>query len=356
MKAGLTTSVIFHAALIGFGLFTLSAPREMMVADVEAVPVDIIPVESITQTQQGDKKAVMKEKSTPIPTKKPATVPDAQKVGEAKVDSDTKATPDPELKQVEAKDAPAPSPDPAPKPDPKVVKEPVKEAEKQPAAAPATEVAPDPAPKQEVTPDPVAETIVAETPEAESVKLPDSAPSPEAKPKPPQAQTAKAPDRKETEKPAEKQANKPKSEEKEFSEDEVAALLNKEKASGGGAKRSTEEASLGGDKTNMGTKLTQSEIDALKGQIKRCWNVPAGAADAQNLKVSIKFSLTQAGEVDGMPEIVSGGGAAGIERVAAESARRAVLQCGPYTLPVDKYGGEVGWNQVLVNFDPSDMF
>lgn len=353
MKAGLTTSVIFHAALIGFGLFTLSAPREMQVADVEALPVDIIPVESITQIQQGDKKAVMKEKAAPVPTKKPDVVPDAQKVGEAKVDTDTKATPDPQQKQVEAKDAPAPSPDPAPKPDTEVAKEPVKEAEKQPAAAPATEVAPDPAPKQEVTPDPVAETIVADTPEAESVKLPDSAPSPEAKPKPPQAQTAKAPDRKETDKPAEKQANKPKSEEKEFSEDEVAALLNKEKASGGGAKRSTEEAALGGDKTDKGMKLTQSEMDALEGQIQRCWNVPAGAADAQNLKVSIQFKLDPAGELDGSPEIIEGGGAAGIERAAAESARRAILQCAPYTLPAEKYEA---WADVIVHFDPSDMF
>lgn len=353
MKAGLTTSVIFHAALIGFGLFTLSAPREMLVADVEAVPVDIIPVESITQIQQGDKKAVMKEKAAPIPTKKPDIVPDAQKVGEAKVDSDTKATPDPELKQVEAADAPAPSPDPAPKPDTKVAKEPAKEAEKQPTAAPATEVAPAPTPKQEVTPDPVAETIVAETPEAESVKLPDSAPSPEAKPKPPQAQTAKAPDRKETERPAEKQANKPKSEEKQFNADEVAALLNKEKASGGGAKRSIEEAALGGDRTNNGQKLTQSEMDALRGQIERCWNVPAGAMDAQNLKVSIQFKLDRAGDIEGNPEIVEGGGAAGIERAAAESARRAVMQCAPYTLPAEKYEA---WADVIVHFDPSDMF
>ena len=32
MKVGLTSSVVMHAALIGFGLFTLSAPREMQVA------------------------------------------------------------------------------------------------------------------------------------------------------------------------------------------------------------------------------------------------------------------------------------------------------------------------------------
>jgi outer membrane biosynthesis protein TonB len=355
MKAGLTTSVIMHAALIGFGLFTLSAPRSFEASDVEAVPVDIIPVESITQTQQGDKKAVMKEKPAPLPTKKPDIVADAQKVGEAQVDSDSKPTPDPKPKVVEAKDAPAPSPEPAPRPDTEVAKEPVKEAEKQPADVPATEVAPDPAPKQEVKPDPVAETIVAEMPQAESISLPNSAPTPEAKPKPPQAQTAKAPDRKEADKPAEKQASKPKSEEKEFNVDEVAALLNKEKPSGGGAKRSTEEAALGGDK-NKGGKLSQSEIDALIGQIQRCWNVPAGMLDGETLKVSIKMRLTRAGEIDGMPEIIAGGGSTMAERVAADAARRAVLRCAPYTLPADKYEGEGGWNEVLANFDPSQMY
>lgn len=353
MRVGLTISVVLHAALLGFGLFTLSAPREFEVADVEALPVDIVPVESITQIQQGDKKAPKKEKSAPLPTKKPDIVPDAMKVGDAKIDTDKKPTPEPTPKPVEAKDAPAPSPTPAPKPDTDVAKEPVKEAEKKPAEVPATELATAATPKQEVKPDPVAETIVAETPDAESIKLPDSAPSPEAKPKPPQAETAKAPDRKDTEKPVTKQASKPKSDEKEFNEDEVAALLSKEKASGGGAKRSTDEASLGGDKTTGGSKLSQSEMDALRGQIQRCWNVPAGAADAQNLKVSIQFKLDKAGELDGAPEIIEGGGSDGIERAAAESARRAVMQCAPYNLPVEKYDA---WAEVIVHFDPSEMF
>ena len=105
---------------------------------------------------------------------------------------------------------------------------------------------PDAQPKQEVKPDPVAETIVAETPDAETAKLPDAAPTPESRPQPPEAQTAKAPDRKDTDEPKEQQANKPKSDEQEFNADEVAALLNKEKAAGGGAKRSTDEAALGG--------------------------------------------------------------------------------------------------------------
>src|SRR5690606_11549174 len=134
--------------------------------------------------------------------------------------------------------------------------------------------------------------------------------------------------------------------------DQVAALLNKEEASGGGAKRSSQEAALGGDRTTTGEKLTQSEMDALRGQIQRCWNVPAGAADAENLKVSLKFRLDPSGAVEGNPVIIDGGGS-GIARAAAESARRAILQCAPYNLPAEKYSA---WADVIVHFDPTDMF
>jgi colicin import membrane protein len=194
---------------------------------------------------------------------------------------------------------------------------------------------------------------VVEMPEGESVKLPDRAPSPASRPHPPQAATAKAPERKDNDKPVEKQAAQQKSDEKDFSLDKVAALLNRQKAAGGGAKRSTEEASLGGERTTGGSKLSQSEMDALRGQIERCWNVPAGVEDAGSLKVSIKFRLDRSGSIEGNPQIVSGGGGGGIGRAAAESARRAVLQCAPYTLPADKYDA---WADVIVHFDPSDMF
>ena len=353
MKAGLITSVTLHAVLLGFGLVSLSAPSAFEVADVEALPVDIIPVESITQIQQGDKKAPIAEKPAPLPTSKPDVVPDAQKVGDNKIDLDTPPTPVEKPRPVKAAEAPAPSPEPAPKPVEQKKPEPVKLPEPKPEPVPATEVTPEPQPRQEVKPDPAPQTAVAETPAAESVKLPESAPSPEARPQPPQAQTAKAPDRKDAEKPAKQQASKPKSEEKSFNADEVAALLNKEKAAGGGAKRSQEQASLGGDRTTSGSKLSQSEMDALRGQIQRCWNVPAGAMDAQGLKVSIQFRLDPSGAIEGRPEIISGGGSAGVERAAAESARRAVLQCAPYNLPADKYDA---WADVIVHFDPSEMF
>jgi colicin import membrane protein len=353
MKTGLATSVVLHAAVLGFGLISLSAPEPFEVVDVESLPVDIIPIEQLTQIQQGDKKAPLAETPTPKATEKTETVPDAEKVGENKIDTDKKPTPQVTPKEVEAaampESAPKPEPKPVdpPKPDPTVAPEP------KTASVPATEVTPEPQPRQEVKPDPVKDTIAAAEVDKDAIKLPTEAPTPEAKPKPPQAQTAKAPDRKDTEKPAKEAAAKPKSEEKEFDADEVAALLNKEKASGGGAKRSTQTASLGGEKTTGGSKLTQSEMDALRGQVQRCWNIPAGAVDAENLRVSVKFRLDRTGALEGSPEVIHGGGAAGVERAAAEAARRAVSRCAPYTLPAEKYEA---WADVIVNFDPSEMF
>lgn len=353
MKAGLSTSLVLHATLLGFGLFSLSAPRAFEVADVEALPVSIIPVEALTQLQKGDKKATLSERPAPVPTQRPDIVPDAREVGNNRIDTDKPPTPEAKPTPMEATAAPPPAPEPKPQ-------QPVKEAEVAPApkpepkpATPATEVAALPAPREEVRPDPVKEAIAAEPlPTPDAAKLPEQAPAPQAKPQPPKAETAKAPERKEAEKPVREAAARPKSEEKQFNADEVSALLNKAKAAGGGAKRSTEQASLGGDK-NKGAKLSQSEEDSLRGQVQRCWNIPAGAENAQNLRVSVRFTLSRDGGLEGSPQIVAGGGPAGPERAAAEAARRAVARCAPYTLPADKYEA---WAEVIVNFDPSEMF
>ena len=64
-------------------------------------------------------------------------------------------------------------------------------------------------------------------------------------------------------------------------------------------------------------------------------------------------SSTAPARIEGSPEIISGGGSAGVERAAAEAARRAVSRCAPYNLPADKYEA---WADVIVNFDPSEMF
>lgn len=386
MKGSFTYSAILHAAVIAWGLLSFSAPRSLEVADVEALPIDIVPIESMTQIQQGDKTAALSDKPAPKPTEKPKTVENAENIGDSDVDLKTPPVPNAKPKEVQTAEPVKPAdkvdPKPEPKPDPKPVVEPVAKPveanEVKPDPKPKQDVKPDPvseaindnkpepapkppekaepAPKQEVKPDPVAEAISSQMAEAETdaVKLPDKVPAPQARPSPPKAETAKTNDRKATEqeqKPT--QTAKSKSTDKTATaEDEVAALLNREKASGGGAKRSTDQASLGGKKSTGGASLSQSEMDALRGQIAKCWNVPAGVEDAQGLRVTVKMKLSPSGEIEGAPE-VSGGGGSGIERAAVESARRAVLRCAPYNLPQEKYET---WSDVIVNFDPSQMF
>lgn len=360
MRAGLATSVALHVLLLGVGMVSLSAPKAFEVADVESLPVSIIPFDEISQVQQGDKKAPMREKPAPTPTKRPDIVPDAQKVGEAAIDTEAPPTDAPKPKPVEQAAEPAPAPTPTPKPVEKpaeVVKaEPPKPTPAPTPPKPAPEPVQTPAPPKEAVPDAPVEKTVAENTATEDVKLPDSAPVPQARPQPPKPEkVAEKP--KPVEKPAEKATERPKQQQAEAKKqdtlDEVAALLNKEKSSGGGAKRSTEEASLGGRKSTGGEKLSLSEKDEVRKKIQSYWSVPAGAEDAENIQFVMKFKLDINGMVEGTPQLVSGGGNSSVSRAAVDSARRAILRAAPFNLPAEKFDD---WQDFSINFDLSDMF
>ena len=81
MKAGLVTSTILHAVLLGVGLFSLSAPRAFEVMDVESCPVEIVPIEEISQAQVGEREAPAAEAPAPVPTTRPEPVENAEQVG-----------------------------------------------------------------------------------------------------------------------------------------------------------------------------------------------------------------------------------------------------------------------------------
>jgi colicin import membrane protein len=381
MRTGLTSSVILHAVALAFGLFTLSSPPAMPASDVESVAVDIVPMEAIAQTLQGDKKSVMHDKPAPLPTKRPDVVPNAQKVGENTVDTDKPVTDEAKPKSVEKTAAPPPAPTPTEKP----AVEDVPKPQEKPKPTPATEVAPTPTPKEEVKPEPVKQTEPKPTPAkqptptppkdttaaipkeevkpdavaeaidqqqpTEEAKLPDSAPAPEARPKPQpaQAESAKAPDRKDAEKPVKEASSKPKSDEKQFNADEITALLDKQKPSGGGAKRSTQQASLGGEK-DQGQKLSKSEQGALEDQLGGCWTLPVGLEGSENFTVVIRFNLNASGKLEGRPTVEKSSGNPQFDA----SAVRAVQKCDVAGLQVPA-GKQDIWSDVRVNFDPRAM-
>ncbi len=428
MKGPITASAILHIIVLILGLVSLSSAKKLDAGSSESFPVDIVPIEELTQIQEGVKTAPKAEKSAPVPTKKPQTVANAQNTGDNETDLPTPPKPADKPKPVETAEAPAPQPKPVEKPEEVKPEEPktdpvaeaiakeaeaakaaeAKAAEAKAAEAKAAEAkaaekakavaaeekaakleaeallkaeadtkaadqekqAADKAAKEKAAEEAVkkaeadAEAKAAAKAEAKAAAEAEAKAQAEAEAKAAadaeaKAAAAEAKAKKTADAKAKKAAEAKKAAaeqaaaDKKLNEDIEKALLNKDTGATGGAKRSTDTASLGGKKKTGGSKLSVSEMDALRGMIEKCWNPPTGINDAGSLKITIKMSLNEAGEVEGSPKVVAGGGASGIERAAAEAARRAVLKCAPYNLPAEKFDA---WSEVIVNFDPSEMF
>jgi len=104
----------------------------------------------------------------------------------------------------------------------------------------------------------------------------------------------------------------------------------------------------------LGSQLSASEMDMIREQIERCWNVPAGARDAKDLVVEIRVQMNQDGTVRQATIVDQGRANDPLWRAAAESARRAFYnpQCTPLKLPPDKYDV---WKDFVADFNPKDM-
>lgn len=106
---------------------------------------------------------------------------------------------------------------------------------------------------------------------------------------------------------------------------------------------------------NNAVPLSLSEADALRSQLARCWSIPAGAKDAEDLVVRIKVAVNPDRTV-ASAQIVDQQRMAqdAFYRAAAESALRAVLDpmCSPLRLPPAKYDT---WKQMNLEFSPKEM-
>lgn len=105
----------------------------------------------------------------------------------------------------------------------------------------------------------------------------------------------------------------------------------------------------------LGSQITASEVDLVREQIARCWNIPAGARDAKDLVVEIRVAVDPDGTVR-QATIVDQARLAGdpFFRAAAESAKRAFFNpmCRPLRLPPEKYAI---WKDLVVDFSPKDV-
>lgn len=189
-------------------------------------------------------------------------------------------------------------------------------------------------------------------------------------PQPRKPQIKKQP-KKEDVKKKKEQTNKPKKEEKK-DEPKLANPLKSLLASVDAlekeanisqtatVKEGTEVANMGVEGGTAGSyfsELSISEMDALAGQLRACWNLDPGAMGIEDMIIEIKAQLNQNGSVYSV-EIMNKGryNTDTHFRSVADSAVRAVYICAPYKILSEKYAYKYEeWKVLRLRFNPIDQ-
>ncbi len=104
------------------------------------------------------------------------------------------------------------------------------------------------------------------------------------------------------------------------------------------------------------SELSISEIDAIAGRLRACWNLDPGAMGIEDMIVEIKAELNQNGTVRKV-EILDTAryNSDSHFRSVADSAVRAVHICAPYSILADKYAEKYDmWKTMQLRFNPLD--
>jgi outer membrane biosynthesis protein TonB len=204
---------------------------------------------------------------------------------------------------------------------------------------------------------PVEEPAPKITEKAEVKPTAQKTPEPQPMPKPdPIAEKLKKQDEhkeaKEQQKPL--PPKKPVQQQPKFDADKIAALLDRRAPQRLAAtgEQINSKASLG-SAAGTAAQLSQSEIEALRRRITSCWTMPVGAEDASHLKVVFRVIFRRDGTIERGPDAVEGT-ASPFGPVFAESGKRAILQCQPYTMLNPAHYDN--WKDIEIEFSPRDMF
>ncbi len=324
-KRGWILSALLHAGVVLAAVLGLPQVFESDALDPSDQPIVVSIVEIADETSA--------PAAAPEPEPEPEPVPEPEpEVVEA---------PEPEP-VVEPE--PAPEPEPVPEPEPTVVAalnpEPVIEPEPEPEPLPEPEPVAEPEPEPEPRPE-VPEARPEPPPAPEPVADEQPPPLPLAKPPPPKRPSFDTLLKDLTEEepaPPTTPAPEPKvAEEEEESFDDLLADL-------AGASEPTRT------RTPLTGPLRQTITDAIRYEVEKNWNVPAGVLDAGELVVKLRIRLRSDGSVLSVTIVDAEGGAN--YRTMAESGRRAVLKADPFgflTRHVDNYEG---WRDIVMTFRP----
>ena len=106
--------------------------------------------------------------------------------------------------------------------------------------------------------------------------------------------------------------------------------------------------------SNFDEKITISEKDLIRRQFAACWNPPSGSKNIDKLRVLVKLTLDENGNVMDAKLVNSGNMNDPFYRSAAERAMRAVRHsaCKKIKVPSKKFQT---WKNMTLNFDPIIM-
>lgn len=142
-------------------------------------------------------------------------------------------------------------------------------------------------------------------------------------------------------------------------DDELASLLQSldDKTTAGSVQNSGEKSGvIGKGKSNYDERrlMGASIVNAIRGQFMRCWNVPIGAMDIQDIIITIEIELDESGNVISA-QIKNRQKYAGdpFAEALEESALRAVHTCSPIkNLPKRNFKT---WQKMQLSFNVKDM-
>ncbi len=305
MKPGMTISCVAHAAALFFGFMAISA-QPMEAPPVQALPVSFVSEQDFSQLTQGVKNAPQLK----IPDVKPlADKVDAQKSVDELA---PKVADKPAITTDTAKPTAESKPEPKPEPKPEL------KTELKPAQKPADK--PDKPKPPEYRPDQIGNLLKKEA--------------------------AKEPPKRD-EKPARDSSPK-------FDANQVAQLLDKREPQRqiATAQSINDSATLGAAIGAQNAQLSQSEIDALRARISNCWSPPPGIDVNSKLYVVLRVLFKTDGSMSQAPVLVEGS-ASSLGPALAESAKRALLLCQPFTMLKPEHYDQ--WKDIELKFDPHEL-
>jgi colicin import membrane protein len=335
MHLGLALSMLMHAALLGWALFTIQSTAELKPPAEKPIEVALISASELLRLKQGSLTATELEAKAKETSKTEQSVKEAEK-------------PKPVTGEIEP--PPPPPPEPAkpepPKPDP--IAEKLAEA---PPPEPAPPPPPGPTPEEKAA---LEAKIEAER-KAEEKRVAEQ-----------KERERKEKERKEKERKEREAKLKKEREEKlrkRMAELADKALLDKDPTKRGAANAS-DPPSKPTDYTgptagaNQGNDTVLSATEAallasqLRAQIKSCWKLPGGGGGTDIPVVTLTWRLRPDGSLEGEPQVMNPRSDQ-LFQIASETAVRAVKACSPFDLPKDKYEF---WKLIEAwEFDPRQM-